>query len=396
VMKPRKIIHLDLDAFFCAVEELHTPNLVGKAFAVGGRPESRGIVASCSYAARMDGVHSAMPTAQALRLCPGLILIPSRHGVYSHVSAQVMDTLNGLTPLVEQASIDEAFLDVSDLPEDGRHLAERLQTAIRQELHLPCSLGVATNKLVAKVATDVGKAARRGPTPPCAIVVVPAGQEAAFLAPLPVNALWGVGPKTADRMERLGIRTIGDLADFPETELVTLFGKNGYDLYRHARGLDDGPVTTSRITKSISQETTFEKDVRDASDLKNTLHELSAGVGQNLRQAKLAGSTVKLKLRWSDFTTITRQTTLDQPTDQDGILYAAIQALFDQAWERGRLVRLLGVGVSQLGPAYRQLSLWETPKEKEHNLLEAIDTLRERFGSDIIQRGRADPLKSRK
>jgi DNA polymerase IV len=395
-MKPRKIIHLDLDAFFCAVEELHNPELVGKPFAVGGRPETRGVVASCSYAARMAGVHSAMPTAQAIRLCPDLALVPARHGVYGQFSSQVMDRLRNLTPLVEQVSIDEAFLDVSDLREESRLLAEKLQATIRHDLNLPCSLGVATNKLVAKVATDVGKAARRGPTPPCAIVVVPPGQEAAFLAPLPVSALWGVGPKTAERMHGLGIRTIADLANWAESDLVRLFGKNGYDLFRHARGLDDGAVTTTRVTKSISQETTFDKDVRDAAVLKSTLRELSDGVGRHLREEKLAGSTVKLKLRWSDFTTLSRQTTLDQPTDQDGVIFEAVLALFDQTWERGRLVRLLGVGVSRLGPAYRQLSLWETPSEKEHNLLEAIDTLRERFGSDIIQRGSPDQFKPRK
>ncbi|MBI4771414.1 MAG: DNA polymerase IV, partial [Chloroflexi bacterium] len=205
---PRKILHLDLDAFFCAVEEQRDPALRGQAFAVGGRPEARGVVASCSYAARRFGVRSAMPMARAVKLCSGLIIVPSRHKVYSDVSRQVMERLYDLTPLVEQISIDEAFLDVSDLPESGEALARRLQATMRDELRLPCSLGVATNKLVAKIASDVGKAAARTGAPPNAILVVPPGEEAAFLAPLPAAALWGVGPKTATRLAGLGIHTI--------------------------------------------------------------------------------------------------------------------------------------------------------------------------------------------
>ncbi len=210
---PHKIMHLDLDAFFCAVEEQRDASLVGKPFAVGGKPSERGVVASCSYAARQSGVHSAMPMARAVKLCPGLLVVPARHGVYSAVSRQVMARLHNLTGLVEQISIDEAFMDVSDLPEPGLVLAQRLQATIREELSLPCSIGVATNKLVAKMATDVGKASRRGGQPPNAIQVVPPGQEAAFLAPLPIQALWGVGPKTAARLNELGVRTVGDLAN---------------------------------------------------------------------------------------------------------------------------------------------------------------------------------------
>ena len=274
---PRKILHLDLDAFFCAVEELHNPALRGKPFAVGGRPESRGVVASCSYAARQFGVHSAMPMARALRLCPGLLVVSTRHGVYGDYSRQVMDRLYQLTALVEPISIDEAFLDLSDLPEPGLEIARRLQSRIQQELGLPCSLGVATNKLVAKIATDTGKAARRGPTPPNAITVVPPGEEAAFLAPLPVSALWGVGPKSAARLEGMGIHTIGDLAQMSPAALVSHFGKNGADLARHARGIDDAPVVTTHEVKSISQETTFERDLRESEALRRTLLDLSEG-----------------------------------------------------------------------------------------------------------------------
>jgi DNA polymerase-4 len=252
-MALRKIIHLDLDAFFCAVEELHDASLTGKPFAVGGRPDERGVVASCSYAARAYGVRSAMPMAQALRLCPGLRILSSHHRLYHEVSAKVMDHLHRLTPLVEQISIDEAFLDVSDLSQDPIDIARLLQESINTDLKLPCSLGVATNKLVAKIANDVGKAATRGSGPPNAITDAPPGQEAAFLAPLPVLTLWGVGPKTADRLSDIGVQTIGDLARLPEKELIGMFGKVGQELWLHANGIDDRPIITEHEIKSISQ-----------------------------------------------------------------------------------------------------------------------------------------------
>lgn len=382
----RKILHLDLDAFFCAVEEQHNPELVGKAFAVGGRPEERGVVASCSYAARRFGVRSAMPMARALRLCPSLIIVSSRHGDYSKVSQEVMKRVKSLSPSFEQISIDEAFIDVSDLPESGEEQARKLQARIRTELGLPCSIGVASNKLLAKIANDVGKASARGEGPPNAITVVEPGGEAAFLAPLPVMALWGVGPKTAERLEEKGIRTIGDLARWPEAELVRMFGKNGTDLSVRARGIDDRPVEPSHETKSISQETTFSKDITNADSLVRTLRNLSEGVGRRLRKENLCGTTVKIKLRWQDFTTLTRQITLSQPTDQDVEIFEAAFKLFEANWRKGQPVRLLGVGVSGLGPPVRQLSLWDDGSEKERRLQAAVDALRERYGRNIVQR----------
>lgn len=361
---PRKIIHLDLDAFFCAVEELHNPRLAGRAFAVGGRPEQRGVVASCSYAARKHGVHSAMPMAQAVKQCPGLIVLPARHGEYSRVSRQVMERLHRLTPLVEQISIDEAFLDATALDMDSHGIASALQVTIREELSLPCSLGAATNKLVAKIATDVGKAANRGDRYPNAITVVASGEEAAFLAPLPVNALWGVGPKTAARLAELGITTIGELAAFPKAGLVRIFGKNGQELSSHARGLDDRPVVTSHEIKSVSQEVTFSRDLSAEAELISTLLHLCENCAAKLRQEQLSGSTVKLKLRWPDFTTLTRQMTLSQPTDDAGIIYAAASRLFKRQW-KGQAVRLLGVGVSNLRSTPGQFRLWENTSEED-------------------------------
>jgi DNA polymerase-4 len=383
----RKILHLDLDAFFCAVEEQRDPSLRGQPFAVGGRPESRGVVASCSYAARQFGIHSAMPMAQAVRRCPGLIIVPSRYGAYEAASRQVMARLHQLTPLVEQLSIDEAFLDLSDLPEQAELIARRLQGTINRELGLPCSLGVAANKLVAKIANNVGKASVKSDRPPNTIKVVPAGQEAAFLAPLPVTELWGVGPKTAEQLAQVRVRTIGDLARRSEADLVRRFGKLGRDLARRARGLDERPVETEHEAKSISQETTFARDINDAVTLQRTLRRLSEQVGRRLRRKGLRGTTVKIKLRWSDFTTLTRQLTLDQPTDLDGDIFAAAGQLFDQTWPPGKRVRLVGVGVTGFDtPAY-QLSLWDAPPAEAHRLQDALDELRDRFGSGAIRRG---------
>jgi DNA polymerase-4 len=394
---PRKIIHLDLDAFFCSVEELRDPALRGKVFAVGGRPESRGVVASCSYPARRLGIHSAMPMSQAVRRAPDLVIVPARHGEYGAVSRQVMQRLHALTPLVEQLSIDEAFLDVTARAEPPEEIARRLQQTIRSELQLPCSLGVASNKLVAKIANNVGKAAAQGAGPPNAILVVPPGQEAEFLAPLPCAALWGVGPKTAERLRELGLHTIGDIAAWPEADLLRRFGKHGYDLARHARGLDDRPVIVQHERKSVSQETTFERDVADGARLRHVLHEQAAEVARILQRKELRGATVKIKVRWSDFTTLTRQVTLRHLTADTEEIGAAARELFDRLWE-GQPVRLLGVGVSGLGEEPQQIGLWDSPPEppagaaagapdeRRERLVEAVSQLRARFGDQAVRR----------
>ena len=386
-MSARKILHLDLDAFFCAVEELRRPELHGKPFAVGGRPQERGVISSCSYAARQAGVRSALPTAKALQLCPELLVISTDHGAYGEYSRKVMAILHEHTALVEQISIDEAFLDLSDLPQSGYELARMLQAEINTRLKLPCSLGVATNKLVAKIATDTGKARNRGPNYPNAILVVPAGEEAAFLEPLPATALWGVGPKTAVRLAALGVLTIGDIAALEEKRLERLFGVYGREMALRARGIDDRPVETEHETKSISSETTFDRDVRDGERLRSTLRVQSEEVAKRLREEGVCAGTVRIKLRWPDFSTHTRQVSLEQPTDQDKVIYAAALGLFEGLWQPGKLVRLLGVGTSKLAPAVHQLSLWDTPNEKERRLLEALDALRVRFGEEAVQSG---------
>jgi len=383
----RTILHLDLDAFFCAVEELRDPTLRGKAFAVGGQPDGRGVIASCSYAARLHGVRSAMPSSRALRLCPGLIILSHHHGNYGEMSEKVMQRLRDISPLVEQISIDEAFVDLSGVS-DVLTVTRRLQAGIRAELGLPCSTGIASSKLVAKIATEVGKKTGRKGEPPNALTRVPPGEEKAFLDPLPVEMLWGVGPKTGAVLAGYGIQTIGDIARRPEADLMRWFGENGRDLWRHAHGIDDRPLVTEYEAKSISQEVTFARDVRDDSELAGTLRSLSAEVGRRLRKAGAAGSTVKIKLRWPDFSALTRQVSLPQPTDQEDEILRQALLLLAKVRPSGKAVRLIGVGVSGLQAPLRQLGLWEPDTEKRRKLQAAVDDLQEKYGRKIIRRGK--------
>ena len=384
----RHVIHIDLDAFYCAVEELFDPSLHGKAFAVGGSPDGRGVVSSCSYAARLFGIHSAMPMAQAVRLCPDLIIVRSHFDQYRKLSRAVMEYLENLTPYVERISIDEAFLDITLLGDNPRRIATELQKQINQDLGLPCSLGVSTNKLVAKIANNIGKASIRTGHYPNQIKIIPPGHEAAFLAPLPAKELWGVGKKTEQKLAKLNLMTIGDIANCSEAFLVKHFGKHGKGLARHAKGVDNRPVEGGHEAKSISKETTFGHDINDRQKLIKTLRWLADGVGRQTRRAKLRGTTIRLKLRWSDFTTLTRQSTLPYAVDQDDIIYETALALFDQTWT-GRKVRLIGVGISGFTEEQRQISLWENREtsEKKETLQTTLDSLRDRYGSQSIQRG---------
>ena len=315
--KARKILHLDLDAFFCAVEELLNPDLRGKAIAVGGQPGARGVVASASYPARQFGVRSAMPMSQAVRLCPDLIILSQHRGQYIEYSRAVMMILRDTAPDVEPLSIDEAFLDVTILPDPIELVARSLQARISSELNLPCSLGGASNKLVAKTANTVGKSRQSKSCPPNAITIVPPGEEARFMAPLPIRRLWGVGPKTAETLASLGFTTVGEIAEWSEEALSRRLGKLGREIWLRAQGIDHRPVQSQSEAKSISKEVTFASDIDDEGQLKLTLRRLSDGVGRQLRKAGLAASTVKIKLRWSDFSTTTRQITLEKATDLD-------------------------------------------------------------------------------
>ncbi len=393
----RKILHIDLDAFFCAVEELKQPRLRGKPFAVGGRPELRGVVASCSYSARTYGVRSAMPMGKARRLCPKLIIVASRHNLYSEYSQEMANILHQFTPLVEQISIDEAFLDISSMPDPPRKIAEQLQSRINKEINLPCSLGAASNKLVAKIANDFGKGfAPIKDQPPNAITVVEPGDEAAFLAPLSVERLWGVGPRTAERLHQLGIQTVGELGSTSENELVREFGKIGRDLALHARGIDESPIVTWHEPKSISQETTFARDERNLTVLLKILHDQASEVGERLQEQGYSAATVKIKLRWPDFTTLTRQVTLPVPIQTSNEIFSAAQKLFFKNWSEGKAIRLIGVGVSGLTDCHKQLQLWDKrniQQDSENpNLKSALEQLKERFGPSVIRRG-SDKLK---
>lgn len=351
--RPRAIVHLDLDAFFAAVEALEDPALEGKPVIVGGRPEDRGVVSSASYEARAYGVRSAMPTYRALALCPGAILVPPRHGIYRRYSRQVMDILRAASPLVEKMSIDEAYLDLCNQVEEWEEAVDRaraLQQQVRLEARLSASLGIATNKLVAKVASDRDK--------PGGLTVVRPGEEAAFLAPLPVRVLWGIGPVTAARLAEMKVETVGQLARLEETTLVAHFGQHGSEMARMARGIDHRPVVTEHETKSISQEHTFPRDLADLEVLKHHLWRQCQEVARRLEGAELAAGTVAIKLRYADFETITRQMTLDVPTADEKLLYRAALALLGRAWQPGRSVRLLGVAARRLSPPPGQLTLW--------------------------------------
>ena len=384
----RVILHMDLDAFFCAVEEQRDPSLVGKAFAVGGRPDQRGVVSSCSYAARQYGVRSAMPMAQAVRRCPGLLIVHQHFKDYQQKSRQVMELLGTITPMVEQISIDEAFLDVTGIAGTGYEIARRIQTQIKDELGLPASFGVASNKLVAKIANTIGKSRAQPGFPPRAILDVAFGEEASFFAPLSIRELWGVGPKTGEQLRKMGIETIGQLAAWPEKDLVRRFGKLGGDISLRAKGYDTRPVETEHEAKSISKETTFVRDVRDRDELHHTLRRLAQGVGRQVRKSGLRAGTVRIKLRWSDFTTISRQMTPKQPIDQDAEFLEAAEELLHEAWDGRQAVRLIGIAASGFETGARQMELWETEEsQKGRKLQDTLDTLRDRFGESAIKLG---------
>jgi DNA polymerase-4 len=381
----RYILHLDVDAFFASVEEILDPSVKGKPVIVGARPEQRGVVASASYAARAFGVRSAMPTAQALRLCPQAIVIPPRHEVYGEYSARMMAILGEYSPLIEPLSLDEAFLDITGCEarwSSPEELAHGIQKRLEVELGLSVSIGLASNKLVAKIASGLEK--------PRGFVVVPQGREAEFLAPLPVEKLWGVGEVTAKSLHEMDVFTIGQLAQLPVAQLEARFGRRGRDLYRQARGIDDSPVVAEQEEKSLSREVTFAEDIGDWQVLKKTLLSLSEDVARQLRKQGLRGRTVKLKLRYADFKTLTRQMTMDAPTDLEQVIFDQAARLLERAWDRRKKVRLIGVGVSKFELEEQQLSLFEGTGEgkveKLRRLDQAVDRIREKYGEEAIQR----------
>ena len=341
----RYIALVDLDAFFAAVEVLERPKLRGKPVLIGGSPSGRGVVAAASYEARRFGVHSAMPMAQALRRCPQAVVLRPRFDVYRDHSSRVMALLREATPLVEQMSIDEAYLELTSVCatiEKAERLMRTLQGRIVEEIGLACSVGLGSNKLVAKVACETGK--------PMGFVVVPPGSEASFLAELPVGKLPGIGPRSAERLKAQGMETLGAVAAAPLNVLTGALGPWGAVLQRRAQGEDPSPVHTEREAKSISGEETFPQDIDEPGPLHAELERMSRGVGESLRRQGLLARTVTLKLRFADFTTITRSLSRANSTASDEAIAETARQLLDRNWPPGAPVRLIGVGVSNLSP----------------------------------------------
>ncbi len=381
----RTILHVDMDAFFASVEQREHPKLKGKPVIVGADPQGghgRGVVSTCSYEARRFGVHSAMPISQAYRLCPHGIYLPPNGALYHQVSQQIFAIFYEFTDLVEPLSIDEAFLDVTGslhLFGDGRTIAQKIKQRIKEQTQLTASIGVAPNKFLAKVASDLEK--------PDGLVVVTEEGIKEFLWPLDISRLWGAGKRTQAILRAMHINTIGQLAQFPVELLRKKFGILGEHFHRLAHGIDPRPVVTSEEVKSISNEHTFENDVHDVEVLRRQLIYLTEKVGFRLRKKGLKGRTLHLKLRYSDFSTITRNATITPPTDQTHEMLEVVLNLFEKNYVPKRKIRLIGVGISGFDhPLTHQLSLFDKIDEKQKKLDRVQDLLSERYGRHIVQR----------
>jgi DNA polymerase IV len=386
---PPTILHVDMDAFYVSVELLRRPDLQGQPVAVGGTG-SRGVIAAASYEARVYGVFSAMPSARARRLCPHLVLLDGDHGLYSEVSGRVMAIFESFTPLVEPISLDEAFLDVTGALRavgDGPTIATMIRDQVREAENLNCSVGVASSKFLAKLASEAAKPRVRGRQvdPGRAVWVVEPGRELEFLHPLPARALWGVGPKTLERLERLGVHTVGDIAALPVDSLVRVLGDAvGRHLHNLSWAVDERPVTPDLQPKSISHEETFPRDIDDAAHLGREVVRMADAVASRLRRSDLAGRTVTLKVRFGDFRTITRSSTLPSVVDDGPAIARAGAALLAEV-DCSVGVRLLGVAVTGLlAGAARQLSFEDVDAPSWQDASGAIDRIRDRFGDAAI------------
>ena len=389
------ILHVDMDAFFVSVEQIRRPELKGLPVAVGG-PGSRGVVASASYEARAYGVHSAMPAMQARRLCPDIVFLPGDHELYSEVSSRIMGVLRSFTPLVEPLSVDEAFLDVSGahrLPVEIGHL---IRKQVRSKEGINCAVGVAAVKFLAKLGSKLAKPdpTPSGPSGGAGVFEVPVGEERAFLFPRPVSDIWGVGPATLGHLNRIGIATIGELAEFPLERLEKVVGQaHARHLHSLANAVDPRPVVPETAAKSMSREETFPHDLHTHEDLGAELVTLSDSVASRLRGAGVAGRTVTIKVRFGDFSTITRSHTLASSVDSGVVLAREAKRLLD-AVDVAPGVRLIGVGVSDLEDSgQRQLALDlegdGASAPSWHDVDRAVDRIRNRFGSEAIQTGGA-------
>ncbi len=391
----RTILHVDMDAFYAAVEQRDHPQFRGKPLIVGADPKGgrgRGIVATCSYEARKFGVHSAQPISQAWQRCPQGIYVPPDMPKYVRVSERIMSIFVEFTDVVEQVSIDEAFLDVTGcrgLLGAGSDIARKVKQRIFSDQRLTASVGLASNKFVAKIASDLRK--------PDGLVIVEPGEERQFLDPLPIGRLWGVGAKTEMHLKSMGIEHIGQLARMPHAELARRFGKSGDHLWKLANGLDDRPVSPEEGYKSIGHEITFEHDTCDAELLHNTLLELTGKVAQRLRSSHAKARTIAIKFREKDFTTYTRRTTLAEPVDTSERIFPAALKLMRLLLREGIPVRLIGVYASNLETRLSgQLALFSAGPQKDRQLAAALDDITRRYGDNAITPAALVPPKCRK
>lgn len=385
----RRIMHIDLDAFFVSVEQAANPRLKGKPVVVGGRPQGRGVVAAASYEARAFGLHSGMPLATASRLCPQAIFIQGSFPKYRDASEKFMAILADFSPFLEPMGLDEAHLDATGFESihgSVHEMAAKIKRRVKAELGINASIGIAGGKVVAKVASELSK--------PDGLLEVAPGKDRSFLAPLPIARLPGIGQKAERKLKRLGITNLGKLSVTPLSTLKSHFGASGGVLRRFARGIDDRPVEPPAAAKSISRETTFERDSRDRYLLKSTLRYLGERVGADLRRKGKRARCVTLKLRYADFTTITRRQTLTQSTDSDQAIFDSGARLLDRALAGERQpVRLIGTGVAGLVEAGEQLNMLDGSARRQEELNKAIDRIRTRYGFTAIQTGRTLKLK---
>ena len=381
----RTIFHVDMDAFFVSVEELSDPSLKGKAVVVGGQKHERGVVSAASYEARKFGVHSAMPLRTAAKLCPHAIFVAGHPDRYRESSEKVHRVLTSFSPLVEMASIDEAYLDMTGterLHGPPLRAAHSLHQKVKAETQLNCSIGIGASRLIAKVSSAQAK--------PNGVLFITPGQEAKFLAPLNVREIPGVGKVTEKNLQKLGIHKVGDLARYDDAFLQEHFGKWGLALAGKARGEDaggwfDAEVGADTDAKSISHEHTYNEDTTDQEQIESTLMRLTEMVARRLREAEVHARTVQLKLRYKDFTTITRAHSLAAPTQLDTEIYEQIKILFRKNWRKGQYVRLLGVQTSSFESETQQRDLLEGDRrERWQKALSAADRLRDRFGESSV------------
>jgi DNA polymerase-4 len=396
--RDRVVLHVDMDAFYVSVELRRRPELVGQPVVVGGTGR-RGVVAAASYEARRFGIHSALPSAVARRRCPHAVFLPGDHAHYAEVSAQVHDVFHRFTPLVEPLALDEAFLDVTGVTRlfgDGRTIAARIRQTVRDELDLGCSVGVAPNKFLAKLASVEAKPVARPERvePGLGIVEVAPGEELAFVQPLPVERLWGVGPKTLEKLDRLGVRRVGDLARLDPVAVQASLGRAASaHLLALAQGVDDRPVEVDREPKSIGHEETFEHDLHTTAELGRELVRLCDAVSARLRRHRVGARTVTLKVRFAGFTTITRSVTGPEAVDTASALVATLRPVLE-AVDAGPGVRLLGVSTSNFATPAQQLDLFGSapaaPEARpgrpagDRDAALAVDAVRERFGAGSI------------